>query len=453
MADRQREAVEAALKRGDTHSAGELVDAWLMEDPEDAEGLLLLARVLIDTDKPAVAYPVARELTRRLPNRWEPWYLLGAAEVFMQRLPEARKALLKALSIERNAAVLRVLANALVLNYDFEGAEKYANYSLAIEESWEARIVLAFAQLHRREWKAGFKNYRCQLGQVQDRAAHDYGLPEWRGEPGNVLVYGEQGLGDQLAFCSAVNPHQLVCHPKLKNLLSRSFPEVHGDQFVEEIDWEVTSDFQTSMSTAMIFADMKPRGRYLTPHKDKRIQWASLLRSISMKPKIGIAWTGGRVRSHGWRGRNLDLEQLLPILKLPFTFVSLEYKDRRITLEAFEEQHNIRIHDWAWSTQTDDYDDTAALVDCLDAVVCVPTTAYHLAGALGKPAHVLVHDRPHWHEGVEGDCPWWESVKFYRRPALGTKAAIQAVADALSEQFKVKNVLETAAYGSQVAAG
>ena len=431
MADRERaRLIEQRLSAGDTHGAGEAVDSWLMEDPDNAEALLLLARVLIDTDKPAVALPVARQACRRMPNRWEPWYLLGAAEVFMQRTTEARKALFKAHAINPNAAVLRVLANALVLDYDFDEAEKYARKSLELEESWEARIVLAFAQLHRREWSEGWKNYRCQVGQVQDRMAHNYGLPEWRGEPGKVLIYGEQGLGDQLAFCSAINPHQLVCHPKLKNLLSGSFPEVHGDQFTDEIDWEVTADYQTSMGTAMIFSDMKPRGRYLTPNWDKRVQWNALLASHGFKPKVGIAWTGGRVRSHGWRGRNMTLEDLLPILKLPYTFVSLEYKDRSDEIADFEAAHGIKIHDWPWGTQTDDYDDTAALVDCLDAVVCVPTTAYHLAGALGVPAHVLVHERPHWHEGTAGDCPWWESVNFYRRPELGDDA-VQAIADEL----------------------
>lgn len=438
MADGKREdlrAVETALKAGDTTTAGNMVDAILMDNPEDPEALLLLCRTLIDTDKPAVAYPVARELTRRLPNRWEPWYLLGAAEVFMQRTGQARKALFKAMAVKKNAATTRILANALVLDYDFEGAERYATESLNMEESWEARIVLAFAQLHQRRWTEGWKNYRCQLGQVPDRTAQNYGLPEWQGQKGRVLVYGEQGLGDQIAFCSALKPHQLVCHPKLKNLFSHSFENVYGDQFTDEIDWQVDADYQTSMASAMQYVEMKPRGRYLSPNWDKRVQWKALLNSVSFKPKVGIAWTGGRVRSHGWRGRNLELEDLLPILKLPFTFVSLEYKDRRIETEAFEERYGVRICEWPWGTQTEDYDDTAALIDNLDAVVCVPTTAYHMAGALGVPAHVIVHDRPHWHEGTQGESPWWESVKFYRRPELGTEGAIKQVAEQLKQDL------------------
>jgi ADP-heptose:LPS heptosyltransferase len=69
-------------------------------------------------------------------------------------------------------------------------------------------------------------------------------------------------------------------------------------------------------------------------------------------------------------------------------------------------------------------------------VVSVPTTIYHLAGALGKPAMVLVHDQPHFHEGIAGDCPWWESVKFYRRPELGTENAVLAIRDSIINSLR-----------------
>jgi ADP-heptose:LPS heptosyltransferase len=71
-------------------------------------------------------------------------------------------------------------------------------------------------------------------------------------------------------------------------------------------------------------------------------------------------------------------------------FISLEYKDRSEEIDA----SGLTVHDFPWGTQTDNYEDTIALISCLDAVVCVPTTAYHAAGALGVPAIVMVHDTP-----------------------------------------------------------
>ena len=148
--------------------------------------------------------------------------------------------------------------------------------------------------------------------------------------------------------------------------------------------------------------------------------------------------------SDGWRTRRLGLQQLKPLLEEPYQFISLQYKNYASEIGEFYRDTGIKIHDFPWGTQTDDYEETAALVNCLDAIVCVPTTAYHLAGALSKPAMVLVHDQPHFHEGLEGDCPWWQSVEFFRRPQLGTERAIEAVIDRLQKLFSGVSRIESA---------
>ena len=52
---------------------------------------------------------------------------------------------------------------------------------------------LSLAQIMLRQWKAGWKGYADTLG-IKHREARDYGVPDWNGEPGTVLVYGEQGV-------------------------------------------------------------------------------------------------------------------------------------------------------------------------------------------------------------------------------------------------------------------
>jgi hypothetical protein len=268
------------------------------------------------------------------------------------------------------------------------------------------------------------------MGKMKWRDLHGYGLPEYNGD-GSLLVYGEQGLGDQIAYCSAL-PNQTVqvnCHPKLANLMRRSLGiEVHGDQFTETITWRPTAKYQASMTQALRFTrrntDDFPKTPYLKPHPQKQIQWRAVLDTLPKRPKVGIAWTGGMVGSSGWKSRNLTLDDLQPILGLPCEFVSLEYRDG---------PRPDGVHEFKWATQTDDLDDVAALISCLDAVVCVPTTAYHIAGGLGVPAHVIVHETPHFHEGISGGCPWWSSVKFYRRPENGTREVIKQVCESLSE--------------------
>jgi hypothetical protein len=356
--------------------------------------------------------------------------MLGACEATLQRPQEAIVALKKAIKLEPDwAESYRCLSAAYIMLMELDEAERVAKKAIEYGDHYIPRAALAFAELHRRNWAAGWEHYRHQLGRVKHRDYLDFDLPEWKGEPDKkILIFAEQGLGDQLCYISAIdNCHQLVTHPKLANLVKRSVPyETYGEQFAVPITFDVTSEVQTSMASAMRWQTVKKRGRWLTPHPEKKEQWRALMYSkaaVKQRPWIGLAWTGGAQGSAGWKGRNLTIEELAPILALPANFVSLEYKPHTPPPG---------VHNWPWATETKDYDDTAALVDNLAAVVCVPSTIYHLAGSLGVPAHVIVHKAPHFHEGLKGDCPWWESVEFYRRSEYSTAECVQQIADKLN---------------------
>lgn len=423
--------IESHVRNGRFSDAGTLAEEILQENPDDLEAVYLLSRVLVDSGKPGIAQQLAKRLTESAPKKAQGWLMLGACEATLQRPEESVKALRQALKIETEwAEIYRCMSASLVMMGDLEGAERFAYKALEYGDHYIPRASLAFVELHRRNWAQGWAHYRHQLGRVKHRDYLDFGLPEWQGEDGKLLVFAEQGLGDQLCYISAIeNCHQLVTHPKLENLIKRSVPyEVHGDQFKVPVEFEITSDHQTSMASAMRWQEVKQRGRWIVPHPEKKTQWKGLMdaKGIPGRPWIGIAWTGGALGSASYKDRNLTIEQLAPILALPFNFVSLEYKPHTPPPG---------VHNWPWATETRDYDDTASLVDNLAAVVSVPTTVYHLAGGLGIPAHVIVHENPHFHEGVEGDSPWWESVKFYRRSQFSTEECVNQIADKLKEML------------------
>ncbi len=443
--------IHVALEIGDTEFAAGLLKEYLFDNPLCAKGYHLLARYFIDIEMSAFAYPVAKAAAAADPS-WRNLMILGASEAVLQMPAEAEKNLNRALNRmpktepEKHKAILyRVMSSAAVQAYKFDKAEHWAKKSLAIEEHHQAHSALGFAKLHQRQWKEGWWHYAFQLGHNKARDRHDYGLPEWNGEPdAKLLVYGDQGLGDQIAYMSSIPENQIAIvntHPKLSRLFARSFPnaKVYGEQFKKPVSFDHTAaTHQVSMATAQIWCEMKRRGKYLKPLREKTLQWNGLISSVNRSlPRVGIAWTGGNVGSDGWRSRDLTLDQLEPLLRLPACWVSLEYRDRTEELEAFGARTGIVIHDWHWATITQDYDDTAALVDSLDAVVTVPTTAYHLAGALAVPSCVLVHRTPHFHEGIEGDCPWWQTVDFVRRPHF--KSDAEAIETAAQWVFKTIN--------------
>jgi ADP-heptose:LPS heptosyltransferase len=63
-----------------------------------------------------------------------------------------------------------------------------------------------------------------------------------------------------------------------------------------------------------------------------------------------------------------------------------------------------------------DFSDTAALLCCLDLVITVDTSVAHLAGALGRPAWVLLPFSPdyRWLLGRD-DSPWYPSLRLFRQ--------------------------------------
>ncbi|HYN37821.1 MAG TPA: glycosyltransferase, partial [Rhodospirillales bacterium] len=80
-----------------------------------------------------------------------------------------------------------------------------------------------------------------------------------------------------------------------------------------------------------------------------------------------------------------------------------------------------------------DFADTAAAVCALDLVVTCDTAVAHLAGALGRPAWLLVPHVPEWRWLLDrDDSPWYPSLRLFRQRAPGDwRETVARVAGAL----------------------
>ena len=59
----------------------------------------------------------------------------------------------------------------------------------------------------------------------------------------------------------------------------------------------------------------------------------------------------------------------------------------------------------------------AALIENLDLVISVDTSAAHLAGALGKPVWTILPFSPEWRWMLEReDSPWYPTMRLFRQP-------------------------------------
>lgn len=406
-----------------------LLEEILEQDNHNAAALNMMGFCWLSVDREATALTMFKSAHQLEPNN--PYILLNLGRAYheMGKHPEALGYFLKAAEIKPDYELAYANgAAALVQMSNWADGKKCCEMALECDpEESNSLMNIANCELGLGNLKDGWAYMERSLGSKY-RKEWAYGdESRWNGEKDQtIVVYGEQGLGDEIYFCEslpdAIKASKEVhvdCDPRLARLFSRSFPVaiVHGTRRDDAVTWleGLTIDARCAMGSLPRFfrqsSDDYPRQPYLTPDPEKALMWRSLFDSYK-KPVIGICTRSGSKKNNE-AGRTLtssDFDALRA--KYDAVFVSLDYKgDDMPWAKAFH-----------FATRSNDYDDTAALVSQLDAVVGVCTTATHLSEALGVQTKTLI---PKWHnfkfaggippiEGTEyvhqGNKTWAETI-------------------------------------------
>ena len=436
---------ESLRAKGELDEAMRVAVAYLNDNYDDVPALTLAAHIFIDADRLGLAHPILRRACQLAPNMSVLWNNLGLCYQEGSDLAEGEACFHRAIKLDSESPyAYNNLAQMYVNMAQPTLAIKNADRAIAIDKDFkDAHYNRGIAQLQLGNWKEGWIGYDANLGVAKVRRERKYGpVKRWDGTKGEVIIaYGEQGVGDEISFASCIpdlmkdNKVIIECDPKLEGLFRRSFGvETHGTRFKAGIDWADVRVVDSSVAFGSLPRYFRhdpkdcPGTPYLTADPMRRIQWRALLDSLGPKKKVGIAWTGG-LKSTGKDRRSLDLDDLLPILRQDATFISLQYKDAP-EVDELELVHGIKVHHWKHAVQTDDYDDTAALVAELDLVISVTSGVIHLCGALGKECWVLTPKAPMWRYGLFGDkMPWYDSVKLYRQTGKWVDVIAQVAKD------------------------
>lgn len=428
---------------GDYEGAYEICYKWLRLDPNDPAALCLLVSILCNTEKIAIAYPIAKQLTQIAPEAAVSWLNFGRCAGDLWKYREAERAYKKAIALakdDRTKSSICVNVSCMMVDHGrFREAEKYARQAIVFNpDTTKGKANLGFCQLAARDWAEGWRNYRYCIGE-NGRFYHQYnGEPLWTGEKGTIVVYGEQGLGDEISFSQMLPDMQKWCDEndsrlivdvqhRLQPLIQRSFPdiEIYGSRSQKYCDFDASvTDYSISIGQLGEFFRTKDEDftgePYLKPDPDRVEMWKHLFKQ-KKKPVIGLGWAGGTWKT-AVKFRQLSLEQLLPVLKsVDAHWVSLQYKPAGKQIEEFRKEHpDIDIVEYAHGTLSNDYDDTVAMIAAMDMVVTMQTTAVHVAGGLGVPCWTFVPKTSQWRYGEEGeDFPWAKSVRIIRQNTDG----------------------------------
>lgn len=239
-------------------------------------------------------------------------------------------------------------------------------------------------------------------------------IPKWMGQPTkHLVVLGEQGIGDEILFCSALpdliyrlghDAIELQTYPRLQPIVERSLRIKCTDRRV--LSQVTEGEYCVALGDLIRFYRKDrshfPGKPFLKPNQELVEQWRRDLRKVNPqeKPLIGIAWKA----RHG----RIDPKDLMT--DDDALYVNLQYGEMPPNGVI-----NFPGHD-----PLADMENHFALVAALDKVHTVTQTVVHVCGSMGKECHAVIPPRGTgevdnflWYYGTGGKMFTYNSVSVY----------------------------------------
>lgn len=330
----------------------------------------------------------------------------------------------QALSVDPTYAEAAVnLASDLAGQADMRAARAALSRALAIRPGMPRALyndgLLALTQ---GELEVGWARHEARFDSGEVVHGFPPAVPLWDGSSvvgRRLLVWGEQGLGDQLMFAghyrrlagqqAAVT---IWTDARLVSLFARAFPFAT----VQAEGTSVAVDVQVPAGTLphLLAPSLKDwdGSAYLTARPDLVPVWQQRLAALPPGLRVGLCWRS-QLRTAARAASYTELADWLPLLRLPgVEVVSLQYDGAVDEIAAMEAAHGVRLHRWDGVDLRDDLESAAALIAGLDLVITVATAIGEMAGALGVPVWRL-SGQLDWTRLGTGVRPWFASMRVF----------------------------------------
>ncbi|MGB8599552.1 MAG: tetratricopeptide repeat protein, partial [Burkholderiales bacterium] len=327
----------------------------------------------------------------------------------------------------------------------FSLAQYYAQQNLAVEADAQLTQLIAInpddtiAHWNRALQRLtsgrlidGFDEYSWRFKSDGVIGEHQFKKPEWQGENLNgkyILIHGEQGAGDIIQFMRYLK----FVEQRGGSLLFESGKAV-WDLFSDEDenDMQVESNQPTEAQLKPDFAVHIPLmslpkvfkttletipwdGAYVHASEKKSAYWKNKL-GEHQNLRIGIVW-GGNPEHKNDHNRSCRLSDFSKLATIPgIKWYSIQ--KGKPESQALAPPHGMELINLSGDIR--DFSDTAAIIDNLDLAISVDTSVVHLAGAMDKPAWVLLAFNPDWRWLLDrSDSPWYPSLTLFRQKQFG----------------------------------
>lgn len=267
----------------------------------------------------------------------------------------------------------------------------------------ETHVNLGLALLSAGEVDEGLWEWEWRLRQPNNRAVLDSFQRPMLGRDADygaktVLVWGEQGVGDQLIWSAFVpmviagaGRCLLECRPKLVPLFTRSFPGAEVRP-MDRSRYHTRTDFDFHIPVGSLPWLLGPRyvaaelgEAFLAADPARVAFWKSRLAALGCGPFIGMSWTSANVdptRALGYT----TIDAWEPVFATTgAVFVSLQYGDAGKDVAEARTRFGVVVHVFEDLDLYDDLDEVAALAAALDVVISVDTAVAAIVAGVGTP--------------------------------------------------------------------
>jgi len=385
---------------------------------------------------------------------------LGVAYAKMKRFEEAIQQYNKAIGIDAQYdEAYGNLGQALHEQKRLE--EAISAYQKAIDigpECTEYHRGYGDSLLLTGNWKQGWKEYEWRWKNDKFLARNERIFPHltWDGsslDNTSILVWLEQGVGDQIMFASLL--------PKLQQQAEETFVE---------IEYRLYPIFRRSFhNIRFLIARTQPHpqlldesigyqspigslAQWLLPDEESFPKYYAYLKACQKKTKkfrkkyqqlangkllIGISWKSTKSNNDFGKRKSTSLIQWTSLLnQKDCFFVNLQYGDVKSELDEFSKKAGILIYQDEEVDSLQSLDDFAAQVAALDLIISTSNTAVHMAGALGKPVWTLLRHVPDWRWHLDrSDTLWYPSMTLFRQSASGDWGSVFERVQAALKRF------------------
>ena len=425
----------------------------------------------------AQAHQMYRQVVDQLPNHANAWCYLGIALHDLKRYREAVEAYEKAIAINPNFPIaFNNMGNSLRYDFRPDEADQAFQQALAFDpnylsahknrgtlNAWLGNLDLALdsyshaqklspdeAETHRNlgviyllkgDFERGWGEYRWRW-KCTEAVKYNYQQPKWTGQAlagKTILLYSEQGLGDAIHFIrfATVLHNQgarVVVHgpPALTALFQINRRGI--DAYVpNSLPIEQSFDYHCSLLDVADALDINDTNipmadGYLQPAENLVAYWNRWLQSLPpAKLRVGLVWQGNRDHmADVFRSYPLSTYDSLCRIE-EIQFIRLQQGAGTEQINGWKGLRPLILLPEGTDSSSGAFMDTAAIVSQLDLVITSDTSMAHLAGALGRPAWVLLNKMPDWRWLLDReDSPWYKSLRLFRQSKQGDWASVVA---------------------------